>query len=298
MAAKHASEIAFESTFNQRFHYDAKTGLISGWDGRVLDIFGGSKEIGTKVAYGPSKNGPHQQWDYVNGEFKTRMGTGFVIDTWGGPDAVKEGAQLKMGPSKNMNHQKWDIDAHGFIRSRHNHHFVVDVVGAKPAETSNVMSDICLWKAKATDHQLHEYAKLKGAFNQRFRYDAGSGLIYGWDGRVLDVFGGSKDIGAKVAYGPSKNGDHQKWDYVNGEFKTRMGTGFVIDTWGGPDAVKDGAQLKMGPSKNMNHQKWDIDAYGFIRSRHNGKFVIDVVGAKPAEVSNVMSDICLWTCKF
>jgi|SwirhirootsSR2_FD_contig_121_455417_length_1203_multi_3_in_0_out_0_1 hypothetical protein len=272
---KHASEKAWEGGYNQRFSYDAKTGIIKGWDGRVLDVEGASNAIGAKLLYGPDKGGSHQRWDYVNGEFKTRMGTGFVIDTWGGPDAVKDNAELRMGPSKGGKHQQWDIDKFGHIKSRHNPAFVFDVHGGK---SHGGCDNMVLFKQKVSDGDCATACRYHEAGQQRFHYDHKSGILFAWDGRVLDVEGGSKDIGAKLGCGPNKNQDNQKWDHHHGEYITRMGTKFVLDTWGGPDAVKAGGEVRLGPSKGGNHQKWDMDAYGFIRSRHNPKFVIAVKG--------------------
>jgi len=273
---KHSSEKAWDGAANQRFHWDAKTGIIKGWDGRVLDVEGNSNAIGAKVVYGPDKGQNNQRWDYVDGEFKTRMGTGFVIDTWGGPDAVKDNGELRMGPSKGGAWQKWDVDRFGHIKSRHNNKFVFDVFGFK---SHGGCDNVVLFAQKCSDAESATAQRYHEAGNQRFHYDHKTGHIFAWDGRVLDVEGNSKEVGAKVLCGPNKGQDNQKWDYHHGEFVTRMGTKFVIDTWGGPDAVKNGAELRMGPSKGANWQKWDIDAHGLIHSRHNNKFVIDVTDA-------------------
>jgi len=272
---KHALESAWENAANQRFHYDNKTGVIRGYDGRVLDVEGNSNAVGAKLIFGPDKGQNNQRWDHRDGYLITRMGTGFVIDTWGVPDFVKDGAELRLGGPNNGNHQKWDIDRWGFVHSRHNSRFVMDVFGF-PRGHEGKCDPIVLYPAKMSDADCDTAHKYFAAGTQRFHYDHKTGAIHGWDGRCLDVEGNSKDIGAKLGYGPYKNQTNQQWDHRDGYLVTRMGTGFVVDTWGGPDFVKPGAELRLGGPNNGNHQKWDIDAYGFIRSRHKNNCCITI----------------------
>jgi hypothetical protein len=291
----HHLDTAYANSANQRFHYDAKTGHLTGFDGRCLDVEGGSKAEGAKLIYYDKGAGaaPNQTWDYKDGYFITRMGTGFCIDVSGGAGNVKDGGQLILWKPANGNNQKWDIDSAGYIRSRHNHNFCIDVNGgAKPAKGLTAVS---VWTCAIPGAHAHVIGKLQTCANQRFHYDAASGHITGFDGRCLDIEGGSKAEGAKVIYYDKGAGSapNQTWDYKDGYFISRNGTGFCIDVSGGAGNVKDGGQLIVWKPANGANQKWDIDAYGFIRSRANHKFCIDVNGgAKPAKGATPIS---LWT---
>jgi len=130
--------------------------------------------------------------------------------------------------------------------------------------------------------------------NQRFQYTS-SGHLVGFDGRCLDVNEGSRAEGASLIYYDKANYDspNQQWDYKDGYFMTRMGTGFVIDVSGGAANVKDGGSLILWSPAGSDNQKWDIDSNGFIRSRANPRFCIDVNGgAYPAKG---MTAVSVWT---
>jgi hypothetical protein len=290
-ALKTALESTLEASTHQRWHYDAKTGLITGFDGRVLDVEGGSKAKAAKVLYYDKKpaDNLNQQWDYKDGYFVTRMGTGFVIDVNGG--SMTNGTALILWDPNGQNNQKWDIDEWGYIRSRGSNAMVIDVNGGpKPGKGATPVS---LWQGAITRDQATILAKFRNCQHQRWHYDAKSGFITGYDGRVLDIEGGSKAQGAKVIVWDRKPNDNanQQWDYKDGQFVTRSGTGFVIDISGGH--VADGGEIIVWPPNNAAWQKWDLDAYGFIRSRANPKICLDINGgAKPGKPSTKIS---AWT---
>jgi len=277
-ALKHASEAAVQGGANQKFHYDHKSGFITTYDGRVLDVNGGSKEAGAKViAYDKKPNDNlNQQWDYKDGFFVTRMGTGFVIDINGGN--INNGTDLILWHAKGNDNanQKWDIDAFGYIRSRANNNMCIDLSGGMGKGAGKIH----LWTTSATKAQVDLVQKLKLHQHQRFHYDKHSGFITGFDGRVMDVNGGSKEAGAKLIMYPKKANDNanQQFDYKDGFFVTRMGTGFVIDINGGN--ISNGTDLILWNAKGNDNanQKWDVDEYGFIRSRANNKMGLDVKG--------------------
>jgi len=237
----HHLDTAFANSANQRFHYDAKTGHLTGFDGRVLDVEGGSKAEGAKLIYYDKAGSANQQWDYKDGYFVTRMGTGFVIDVSGGTANVKDGGSLILWKPAGSNNQKWDIDSAGYIRSRHNGNFCIDVNGgAKPAKGLTAVS---VWTCAIPHAHAAVIGKLQTSANQRFHYDAASGTITGFDGRCLDINGGSKAEGTSVIYYDKSgaNGSaNQQWDYKDGYFISRNGTGFVLDVSGGAGNVKDG----------------------------------------------------------
>jgi len=107
----------------------------------------------------------------------------------------------------------------------------------------------------------------------------------------LDIDGASKAAKAKVLFYDRHGGPNQQFDLKDGCFVSRLGTGFVIDIDGAQ--MKDGTDLIMWQPTGGANQKWDIDQFGFIRSRANARFVIDVNGgAKPAKGSTRVS---LWT---
>lgn len=286
VALKHDSEKAVAAAPHQHWHFDSKTGFITGFDGRVLDVEGGNAKQGTKLIVfdkKPSDN-LNQQWEYKDGSFYSKMGTGFVIDINGG--TVANGTDIILWPHHGGPNQKWDIDEHGFIRSRANAAFGLDLAGGKPGKG---LGKVCLWTTSATPAQAELASKLGKHQNQRWHYDAKSGFITGFDGRVLDVDGGSKAQGAAVILWPKKAADsqNQQWDYKDGHFVTRMGTGFVIDISGGAYANKSPLIL-WAPHGGAN-QKWDMDEYGFIRSRGDRKFGIDLAGgAVPSQGAGKM----------
>jgi len=86
---------------------------------------------------------------------------------------------------------------------------------------------------------------------------------------------------------------NQTWDYKDGYFMTRMGTGLCIDISGGAGNAKDGGELILWAPAGGANQKWDIDQFGFIRSRANAKVCIDVSGgAKPGKG---LAKVHVWT---
>jgi len=138
------SSMSSEQHAHQRFTYDASSGYITGFDGRVLDVDGGSWAEKTKVIFYDKKpdNSTNQQWDYVDGSFVSRMGTGFVIDIDGAQ--MRNHTDLILWRKTGGNNQKWDIDANGFIRSRMEDAFCISVKGGAK------------WGKGATDLELHK----------------------------------------------------------------------------------------------------------------------------------------------
>jgi len=292
VAVKHDSEKAVAAAPHQQWHYDAKTGFITAFDGRVLDVEGGSKAQGAKLILWDKKPGgdaSNQQFEYKDGSFYTKMGTGFVIDISGGK--IADGAELILWAPHGGANQKWDIDSFGFIRSRANNKFVIDLNGGKPGKG---LGKVTLWTGAASKEQADLAHKLQQHQHQRWHYDNKTGFITAFDGRVLDVDGGSKAEGAKLIVWPKKQGGdatNQQFEYKDGSFYSKMGTGFVIDISGGK--FNDAAEIILWRSTGGANQKWDIDQYGFIRSRGNGKFGLDVSGgAKPSQGA---SKVCLYT---
>jgi len=208
------------------------------------------------------------------------MGTGLCIDVTGAN--IKDGAEIAMWPPGGGANQKWDIDSNGFIRSRANAIFVIDVNGgAKPAKG---MTKVTTWTAAVSSADSAVLTRLGQVAHQRWHYDGH--YIIGFDGRVLDVDGAQSAQGTKVLLYDHKpdNSKNQQWDYKDGYFITRMGTGLCIDVTGGPANVKDGSEIAMWPPGGGANQKWDIDHMGFIRSRANAKFCIDAnCGPKPGK---------------
>jgi len=294
VALQHAWEKAVVGSAHQHFHYDHKSGHITGFDGRVLDVEGGSAAKGTRVCYFDKKpdHQKNQGWDYVDGCFVSRMGTGFVMDIHGG--TIANGTHLIVWENQNKPNQKWDIDYHGYIRSRANNSFCVDVNGGP--NPGKGLTPLSLWTAAATFDQSEWVRKLQGAQNQRWHYDHKSGHITGYDGRVLDVNGGSTEKGTKVIFFDKKpdHSPNQQFDYKDGCFVTRMGTNFVVDINGGNMA--NGTELILWENQGKPNQKWDIDQFGVIRSRLNNTFVIDVSGG--AIPGKGVGKIHIWTNKF
>jgi len=280
---------------HQKWHFDSKTGFITGFDGRVLDVKGGSATAGAKLQVFPKKQGgtENQQWEYKDGFFHTKMGTNFVIDIYGGN--VANGTDVILWPKKDKDNanQQWDIDHFGFIRSRANHAFGLDVSGGKP--NPGAAGAVGLWTCAASPAQVEIARKLAMHQNQRFHWDAKTGFLTAFDGRVLDVEGGSAAAGAKLILWPKKDKDNlnQQWTFHDGFFTSKMGTNFVIDIYGGTFANSTELILWPKKDKDNNNQKWDIDAYGFIRSRGNPAFGMDVKGG--AIPVNGMSKMQIFT---
>lgn len=287
--AIHAIEKAYKNSGHQRFRFNGHH--LESFDGRVLDVNGANGAEGTKVIYYDKKpgNSPNQGWEHKDGFLYSRMGTGLVIDISGAK--IADGSELIMWKPKGSDNanQKWDIDAHGYIRSRANPDYVIDVNGGpNPAKGETKIS---LWKGHLSNGDSQLLTKLGQHANQRFWYDGNH--IHGFDGRVLDVDGANSAKGTKLIFYDRKPGNspNQTWDYKDGYFITRMGTGFCIDISGAQ--TKDGAELILWDRHDGSNQKWDIDGYGFIRSRANNKFVIDVNGGpNPKQGSTPVS---LWS---
>jgi hypothetical protein len=210
-----------------------------------------------------------------------------VIDINGGQ--IKDGTDLIMWQPTGGANQKWDIDEHGYIRSRANNAFVIDVNGGpKPGKGS---AKVTLWTGAVSRDNSSIVHRLKSCQHQRWHYDAKSGFITGFDGRCLDIDGASKAAGATLIFYDKHGGPNQQFDYKDGHFVSRLGTGFVIDIDGGQ--IKDGTKLIMWQVTGGANQKWDIDQYGFIRSRAGARQCIDVNGgAKPGKGS---AKVTIWT---
>lgn len=275
VALKDDAEKAVANGANQKWHFDSKSGFITGFDGRVLDVNGGSAAAGTKVIVFDKKpnDNLNQQWEYKDGSFYSKMGTNFVIDINGG--TVANGTDLILWPHHGGPNQKWDIDHFGFIRSRANPNFGIDISGGQAAKGPG---KVILWTLAATAAQSAVAKALQLHQHQRWHYDAKTGFLTGFDGRVLDVNGGAATQGTKLILWPKKAADNlnQQWDFKDGHFISRMNTKFVIDINGGTYA--NGTGLILWPPHGGPNQKWDMDQYGFIRSRGNAAFCIDVQG--------------------
>jgi hypothetical protein len=270
---KSHAEATLDGCYNQRFRYEG--GYLVGWDGRVLDVEGGSKDVGARLCYYPKGAGLNQQFDLKDGYIIARH-NGYVVDIWGG--AAKDGCELRMAPAKAVRdppNQLWDLDDLGFLKSRMPGNYVIDVIGGAAKAGIDY---VALYPAKITPEQKHVVRSLANCYNQRWKIEGG--FVYSWDGRVLDVEGGSKDVGAKVILCPKHGGVNQQFDHVAPGFLQSRLNGFVIDIWGG--VAKNGGELRMGPKKPDNHdppnQLWVHDDNGFIRAKCSPGHCIDVVG--------------------
>lgn len=281
------SDSLWTTSAAQRWKYDPNTGFVESCaDGRVWDVEGGSRSVGAKVIGWPKKSGSdaiNQQFDYKNGKFYTRMGTGYVVGIEGGDAAHNKESNIVLQQENGASSQLWDIDEHGIIRTRVDGAWSPTLWGP---HTGQGMGTIKMGGAYLTTkvHKLHNMDANTWATSgaQRWKFDPYSGFIEGAaDGRVWDVEGGSRALGAKVIGYPKKAGSdsiNQTFDFKDGRIYSRMGTGYVVGVAGGDGAVGGEADLVMVEASSAASQFWDVDEYGIIRSRVSGERAVTLWG--------------------
>jgi len=102
-----------------------------------------------------------------------------------------------------------------------------------------------------------------------------------YNGLVLDIKGASKSKGAYVILYKPNGGRNQLWDFTPEGFIVSRDTGFVLDI---PKGVpSDKLDLHVWEKKNPGspdslNQLWTWDEHGFIASKLNPNFVLDLPG--------------------
>ena len=100
---------------------------------------------------------------------------------------------------------------------------------------------------------------------------------------VLDVFGCSKETGAKVIIYDFNGQDNQKW-IIRGTSIVSKNSGKALDANGGE---RKGAEIIQHPPHNGPNQVWYFHPDGTIRSQHG--FCLDICGGNIKAGTNVIA---------
>jgi len=96
---------------------------------------------------------------------------------------------------------------------------------------------------------------------------------------VLDVYHQSKDKGAAVIVHTPNGGRNQQWDFTPEGFLVSRDSGHVLEVPG--RQTKDWVELRVWEKKPATtadalNQLWTWDEYGFIATKLNPNFVLDL----------------------
>jgi hypothetical protein len=111
---------------------------------------------------------------------------------------------------------------------------------------------------------------------------------------VLDVKAASKTKGAHVILYKPNGGRNQQWDFTPDGFLLNRDTGFALDIPKGRPDLK--VELQVWEKKNASspdslNQRWTWDEHGFIASKLNPNFVLDL----PGRVDEPGANLILYT---
>lgn len=263
--------------------------IFSVASGRVLDVFGGSKEDRAPIIQFEEHDGANQRWTLSNGGLgDTTPGlrirseaSGKVLDVKGGSlDDLTPIIQFRDLAGLN---QRWSLEpvANGVFKIVSlASGKVLDVEGGSLANGAPIIQ----FRNHGGPNQLWRLIEGGGGFGPVAITSQSTGLVF-------DVRGGSLEDGADIIQFQRHNGPNQQWLFEplgSNFFKiTSAASGKVLDVLGG--SLTDGAPIIQFPFHGGPNQQWMLTLVGNpnvdrgfffkIMSRSSGK----VLGLGPSQ---------------
>lgn len=261
--------------------------IMSKDKGKVLDVYGGSSQLGANLWTYEWNNSDAQLWKLIDaggGSFYIKSKLGTVIDLkWG---ATSVGTNAQMYSLNGSDAQKWILNE------------VIEVVNERPLENGTYTIRNSSNSSKVLDVSgggTNNGAKIQlyqsnETSPQRFEiFYVGSGyyrILAEHSGKSLDIVYGSALSGASVQQYDWNNSEAQLWRIIESEdgayfIQSKLGTVLGVDG----DGASSGTNVLMQKLSEQKSQKWSFEKTNYrpvqddtyiLRNNSKSEYVFDV----------------------